>query len=71
MLHSTMSGQVSTGLSKDMELVQAASASLQAHEELCHIMKENLKDVPQAKKGRVYCNIIFCTHRLLCGGYTH
>ena len=36
---------------EESDLIQAASDTLQSHEKLCHLMKERLKDVPQAKQG--------------------
>ena len=36
---------------EETDLIQAASDTLQSHEKLCHLMKQRLKDVPQAKQG--------------------
>ena len=35
----------------ESDLVQAAANTLQCHEKLCHLMRERLKDVPQANQG--------------------
>lgn len=40
-------------------MLQAASSSLQAHENLCHVMKAKLKDHQLAKDGMTLC-VSFC-----------